>query len=202
MVSAAGMIVMFTLQTVCSALYAEHGTKSAGDAVVAFIFLYYGFYDIAFTPLIVSYTVEILPYNIRAKGFNVFNFTISLSLIFNQYVNPIALSHIGWKYYIVYVVWITFELVFCYLFVIETKNVSISGFAFFVFDADDLLLSALSKKPPSCSMVRMLSRRSLTRPLSTLTSRREMDLRPARRLVTSPPLSSTKHSSPYFTSLW
>jgi hypothetical protein len=48
--------------------------------------------SIAFTPLIVSYTVEILPYQIRAKGFTVFNFAISLSLIFNQYVNPVALG--------------------------------------------------------------------------------------------------------------
>jgi MFS family permease len=119
------MFVMFLLQTVCSAQYAIHQNKSAGNAVIAFIFLFYGFYDIAFTPLIVSYTVEILPYPIRAKGFNIFNFVISLSLIFNQYVNPIALARIGWKYYIVYVVWILFEGVYCYLFVIETKNVSL-----------------------------------------------------------------------------
>lgn len=57
-------------------------------------------FSLAFTPLIVSYTVEILPYHIRAKGFNIFNFTISLALIFNQYVNPIALQHLGWKYYV------------------------------------------------------------------------------------------------------
>jgi hypothetical protein len=48
----------------------------------------------------VSYTVEILPFSLRAKGFNIFNFAISLSLIFNQYVNPIALDDIGWKYYV------------------------------------------------------------------------------------------------------
>jgi hypothetical protein len=40
--------------------------------------------SIAFSPLIVSYTVEILPFHLRAKGFTVFNFTISLALIFNQ----------------------------------------------------------------------------------------------------------------------
>ena len=56
--------------------------------------------SIAFTPLIVSYTVEILPYSIRAKGFTIFNFSVSLSLIFNQYVNPIALAKLGWKYYV------------------------------------------------------------------------------------------------------
>lgn len=32
------------------------------------------------------YTVEILPYALRAKGFLLFNFTVSLSLIFNQWV--------------------------------------------------------------------------------------------------------------------
>lgn len=38
------------------------------------------------------YTVEILPFALRAKGFTVFNFALTLSLIFNQYVNPIALE--------------------------------------------------------------------------------------------------------------
>ena len=46
------------------------------------------------------YTVEILPYNIRAKGLNVFSFVISLALVFNQYINPIALDHLAWKYYV------------------------------------------------------------------------------------------------------
>lgn len=95
-------------------------------------------FSIAFTPLIVSYTVEILPFAIRAKGFNIFNFAISLSLIFNQYVNPIALDHIAWKYYIVYVCWIAFELVYCYLFVIETKNRTLEETAA-LFDGDEAL---------------------------------------------------------------
>jgi sugar porter (SP) family MFS transporter len=106
--SCCGMLLFFTLQTICSALYAQHGSTQAAHAVIAFIFLFYGAYDIAFTPLIVSYTVEILPYPLRAKGFAIFNFAISLSLIFNQYVNPIALGKLGWKYYIVYNCFIAF----------------------------------------------------------------------------------------------
>lgn len=60
--------------------------------------------------MIDRYTVEILPYAIRAKGITVLNFAVSLSLIFNQsvifihprlpvaqpfacrYVNPVALA--------------------------------------------------------------------------------------------------------------
>ncbi|KAI0074450.1 hexose transporter [Panus rudis PR-1116 ss-1] len=134
--SAGGMLLFFTMQTVCSAQYALHGQPAASHAVIAFIFLFYAAYDLAFTPLIVSYTVEILPYSLRAKGFNVFNFTISLALIFNQYVNPIALGHIAWKYYIVYCCWLAFEFVYLYFMIIETKNLSLEETAA-LFDGED-----------------------------------------------------------------
>ncbi|KAF7420936.1 hypothetical protein PC9H_011455 [Pleurotus ostreatus] len=78
--------------------------------------------SIALTPLIVSYTVEILPLPLRAKGFTVFISAKSLSLIFNQYVNPVALHAIQWKYYVVYCCWLLFEVAFLYFFIIETKD--------------------------------------------------------------------------------
>jgi sugar porter (SP) family MFS transporter len=137
MTSTIGMFVFWLLQTICVIIYAKDNTNTAaGHTVVVMIFLFYGFYDLAFTPLIVSYTVEILPYSLRAKGFTVFNFMISLSLIFNQYVNPIALKHLTWRYYIVYVVWIAFEAVFCYFFIIETKGLSLEETAV-LFDGDE-----------------------------------------------------------------
>ncbi|KAH8113763.1 hexose transporter [Phellopilus nigrolimitatus] len=123
--SCAGMLVFFTLQTVCSALFAEHGSTAAAHAVIVFIFLFYGAYDIAFTPLIVSYTVEILPYAFRAKGLMIFNLSVSISLVFNQYVNPIALNSLDWKYYIVYCCWIGFELLYCIRYIVETKNLTL-----------------------------------------------------------------------------
>lgn len=48
--------------------------------------------------------------------------SIDLALFFNQYVNPIALSHLTWKYYIFYDVWILFELLVVWKFYIETRN--------------------------------------------------------------------------------
>lgn len=135
LISTLGMVLFWTLQTICFSLYSQHQNPAAAHTVIAMIFLYYGFYDIAFTPLIVSYTVEILPYALRAKGFTVFNFAISLSLIFNQYINPIALKNLGWKYYLVYVFWLTFETVFVYFFIVETKNRTLEETAA-LFDGD------------------------------------------------------------------
>jgi len=98
--SCVGMLLFFILQTICSARYAITQSDSAAHAVIAFIFLFYASFDIAFTPLLISYTLEILPYPIRAKGLTIFSFVASLALIFNQYVNPVALRRIGWRYYV------------------------------------------------------------------------------------------------------
>lgn len=138
LLSASLMTLFYMAQAICFAEYAEHGHPAAGHAVIAFIFLFYAAYDVAFTPLIVSYTVEILPYNIRAKGFNVFNFVISLALIFNQYVNPIALDALSWKYYLVYVCWLAVEFVFLWFFLVETKNRTLEETAA-LFDGDEVL---------------------------------------------------------------
>lgn len=68
--------------------------------------------------MLVAYTLEILPYKIRAKGFammvswvyqesaivliNIYqNFTVYVTTIFNQFANPIAIERLGWWYYIV-----------------------------------------------------------------------------------------------------
>ncbi|KAI0061817.1 hexose transporter [Artomyces pyxidatus] len=136
--SCAGMLVCFTIQTICTAEYFKTGSNGLAHAVIAFIFLFYAFYDLAFTPLIVAYTVEILPYQIRAKGFTLFNFTISCAIIFNQYVNPIALDAISWKYYIVYCCWLAFEFAYCYVFIVETKGLSLEETAA-LFDGEEVV---------------------------------------------------------------
>ncbi|KAG7094644.1 hypothetical protein E1B28_005468 [Marasmius oreades] len=134
--SAIGMLVFWTAQTISYAEFAKHGKPESAHALIACMFIFYAFYDLAFTPLIVSYTVEILPYQLRAKGFTIFNFTISLALIFNQYVNPVALDNITWRYYIVYVCWIAFEVVYLYFFVVETKGLTLEETAA-LFDGED-----------------------------------------------------------------
>ncbi|GJJ15543.1 hypothetical protein Clacol_009821 [Clathrus columnatus] len=91
-ISTTGMLIAFTLQTVFSSLYAQNGEKVMAHVVIAFIFLFYAAYDIAYSPLVGAYTVEIMPYTLRAKGLTIYYFAISVSFVFNQYVNPIALE--------------------------------------------------------------------------------------------------------------
>ncbi|EKM78879.1 hypothetical protein AGABI1DRAFT_75451 [Agaricus bisporus var. burnettii JB137-S8] len=121
-VSNAGMLITFSAWTVSSALYNTMGNAAAARATIPLIFLYYFFYDIAYTPMLVAYTLEILPYKVRARGFALMNLVVMLTSTFNQFINPWALEAIGWWYYIVYCGWLIVELVFVVWFVVETKG--------------------------------------------------------------------------------
>ncbi|TVY45691.1 Lactose permease [Lachnellula subtilissima] len=122
LISTGGMFVVFPIWTVCSARWEMHHTKGSANAVVVMIFLYYVFYNIAWAGLLVGYAVEIMPYNMRAKGLTVMFLAIDLSLFFNQYINPIALARLTWKYYIFYDAWLLFELFIVWRFYLETRN--------------------------------------------------------------------------------
>jgi MFS family permease len=50
------------------------------------------------TGLGTTYNLEILPYGLRAKGTTIASLTILIALFFNQFVNPIALDAIEWRY--------------------------------------------------------------------------------------------------------
>lgn len=139
LISTSSMLLFWSLLTMCIALYVQAVSKAAAYGVVVFIFLFTTGYAIAFTPLIVSYTLEILPFALRAKGFAIFSLFVSASVIFNQYINPIALERLGWKYYLVYVGWLAFELVYVVLFVVETKDRTLEETAA-MFDGDDTVM--------------------------------------------------------------
>ncbi|WQF77407.1 Putative major facilitator, sugar transporter, major facilitator superfamily [Colletotrichum destructivum] len=131
-----GMLISFSVWTACSAVYAQTESASAGIAVVAMIFVFYGVAGAAWPGLTVSYTVEILPYNIRAKGLNLcFCFT-ALSGVFNQWVNPLGLEQLEWKFYFVYIAILVIECLVIYLFFVETKGPTLEEISM-LFDGKD-----------------------------------------------------------------
>lgn len=165
LVSASGMLCSFVVVTALSAVFAEHQIKAAGSATVAFLFVFFGFYDIAFTPLSIAYPVEILPFRLRAKGLSItltvvfaagfFNrkspsrslhvrltamgcmyrvpLRLSLYSYFTEYVNPIALDAIAWRFYFVYIGTLAAMIPTIYFLFPETKGRTLEEIAI-VFD--------------------------------------------------------------------
>jgi MFS family permease len=137
--SAVAMCLCYTVQTITLAQYTKTQSPAASYTFVVFVFIYYISYNIGFMGLLVSYTSEIMPYRIRAKGLTVMFFAVDLALFFNQYVTGIAIRAISYWYYVCYCIWIAFEAFFVWKFYIETKNTPLEEIARH-FDGDAALV--------------------------------------------------------------
>lgn len=127
----AGMLTFFTILTICTSLYQNDGNVGAGKGVIAMIWLFSVAYALAWSGLLVAYTVEILPFKVRAKGLMILNFWIQVALTITNYVNPYGFEGLKptYKFYCVYNVWIVFELIFVYFFYVETKGPTLEEIA-------------------------------------------------------------------------
>ncbi|KAL2825839.1 general substrate transporter [Aspergillus cavernicola] len=139
MTSAGIMLASYITITGLSGSFAQTGSAPTGTAVIPFIFIYFAGYDIALTPLLTAYPCEIWPFALRSRGVSVVWLSAIGALIFNTFVNPVALSAIGWKYYFVFVAVLICYAITAYFFYPETKGYSLERMAL-IFDGDDAAL--------------------------------------------------------------
>ncbi len=111
--------------TTAIAVYTEHGTVASSRASLALVFIYNTAYNFCLIPTLYLYSTEILPYRLRAMGLSISVFSTKASLFFNQFVNPIGMTSLGWKYYLVYVVWVAVEVLVMYFVYPETRGHSL-----------------------------------------------------------------------------
>lgn len=109
---------------ISSALFKESGDKDkiAGDIVIFFIFLFGSVYSIGYTPLQALYPVEVLSFEMRAKGMAFSGLAVNIAGLLNQFAWPIALQNIGWRTYIVFCIWCAVQSAGIYYYIPETKN--------------------------------------------------------------------------------
>jgi len=112
--------------------------KAAGGMVLFFIFAYSPAYNIGFNSLTYTYLVELFPYAERTRGIAFFQFFGRGAAFFATFVNPIGLDAILWKYLLVYVCWVAFEIVIIYFFFPETYNRTLEELSF-LFEPQDLI---------------------------------------------------------------
>lgn len=123
------MLLFLILATITGQQYAAKDNVSIGYVNIVFVWLHGVSYAFAWSGLLVAYTVEILPYKLRAKGVFVMNLSVQVALTINNYVNPIPISEGGgwygenWKLFACYAGWVLLELIWVYIFYVETRYV-------------------------------------------------------------------------------
>ncbi|CAJ2509069.1 Uu.00g140950.m01.CDS01 [Anthostomella pinea] len=100
----------------------DNATQSLVYGDVAVMFLFQGFYSIAWTPLLYLYPPEIMNYSIRANGLAFSAFMLNVLACVFVFIMPIGLENIGWKMYMVNGSWDVVIAVLIAVFWVETKG--------------------------------------------------------------------------------
>jgi MFS family permease len=100
--------------------------RKAAQAAIVMVFLFVFAYATGITPLQSLYPVEVLSYEMRAKGMAFSSLAQNAAGLLNQFAWPIALKAIGWRTYIVFIVWDLIQAAVFYFFLPETKNRTVS----------------------------------------------------------------------------
>ena len=157
LLSCAIMLVAYIIITALSGSFAERGSKAVGIAVsiaesskkrvrvnicthsrlqaIPFLFVFNGGYGIAFTPISTAYMTEIWPFALRTRGVALYSMVLYMALLYNLFVNPIALAAIAWKYHIVFISILLAAIVTIFFTYPETRGYTLEGMAI-VFDRE------------------------------------------------------------------
>ncbi|KAI1071562.1 hypothetical protein LB507_005236 [Fusarium sp. FIESC RH6] len=97
-------------------------TPSVSKAILAWVYLFQICYSVGWTPLQALYPVEVLSYEMRAKGMAFSSLFTNAAMLVMQFGIPVALKNIAWKTYIVFCIWCVCQAGILYFLVPETKN--------------------------------------------------------------------------------
>jgi len=134
-----GMVLAFALWTVMAAMYDKtDGAMGYGITQIVFVWIFGIFYDIGFSGLLVAYTLEVLPFHLRAKGIMIMNITVQATLAVSAQTNPLAWHNLPahWNFALFYTLWDFVELVWIYFVYVETKGPTLEEIAK-IFDGED-----------------------------------------------------------------
>ncbi|MCJ1383567.1 hypothetical protein MMC17_006681 [Xylographa soralifera] len=122
LISTAGMILCLSITAGTAAGYVETGSSQSSAASIAFIYIFGVTFAIAYTSMQPIYPGEVLTNDMRAKGMGIFQLTSGASGFVNTFAAPVALSNIGYWFYVFFVFFDAFEFAFIYFLFVETKG--------------------------------------------------------------------------------
>lgn len=109
------------------------------------IFLFGAVFSVGITPLQALYPVEVLSFEMRAKGMAFSALAVNAGNLLNQFAWPISLEQIGWKTYIVFTIWDAVQFAVFYFLLPETKKRTLEELDL-IFEAKNPVKESLAVK--------------------------------------------------------
>lgn len=116
----AGSLFCYILLTAFTAQTDNNPDVAYG--VIVSIYLFGICFAWGFTPLQTLYAVECLENRTRAKGSGLNYLFLNIAMVVNTFGVSEAIDVIGWRLYVIYIVWIGIEIVVIYFFFVETAG--------------------------------------------------------------------------------
>ena len=112
------------------ATFIHFRTRSVDSAraIVALIYMFKVVFSLGLTSVIVLYPVEVLSFEMRAKGFAFSALVVNAADLLNQFAWPVAFASIRWKTHIILMFWCFFQAVVVHFLIPETKGRTVSQF--------------------------------------------------------------------------
>lgn len=101
---------------------------AASQAALAMIFIFGAVFSVGITPLQALYPVEVLSFEIRAKGMAFSSLAVNAAGLLNQFAWPVSMEKINWKTYIIFTIWDAVQVAVVYFLIPETKGRTVSFF--------------------------------------------------------------------------
>jgi sugar porter (SP) family MFS transporter len=109
----------------------RQGTNSeASKASLAMIFIFGSIYSVGITPLQALYPVEVLSFEMRAKGMAFSSLAVNVAGLLNQFAWPVSMQNIGWITYVIFTVHDAVQAFIIWLYLPETKGRTVSSAPF------------------------------------------------------------------------
>ncbi|KAH7130830.1 general substrate transporter [Dendryphion nanum] len=122
-----GALIWYCFLTAFTAESAKN--QNLSYAVIVSIYMFGICFAMGMTPSATLYPMEVLPNRTRAKGSALKFVFLNIATMTNTYGVSVGIKKIGWKLYLVYIIWITVEIAVIYFFFVETSGKTLEELA-------------------------------------------------------------------------
>ncbi|RYP42849.1 hypothetical protein DL768_010189 [Monosporascus sp. mg162] len=130
-----GCCVIWLGMTIASAEFAKSGgdvdaagnviigtNRAASTAALAMVLIFGAVYSVGITPLQALYPVEVLSFEMRAKGMAFSSLAVNVGGLLNQFAWPVSMEAIKWRTYIIFTVQDAVQAAIIWWMIPETKG--------------------------------------------------------------------------------